>query len=480
MFQHIVANSLPNLVLEAVAQHKMDKETVLKRFPNPMGHPILTIPAEEVQRWTIFKSREYFQKITKFAILKDGVFGYHNYQGKDDKFEVVLGIAPGKGLQREFLSKWEVTDPSIQPPTHFAALSLHEDSIWYNYGKSKMSQTDFASVYIQMTGRFNEFISVSLNGLKGYAMLIPSEVIGGIYYFYFEEEKALLEEEMLYRDQVGYLWFLFVVCSAWLVYWLKGVFLNPVKTMEVALRRLREGNLDLALKVHNGDELSQVCAEFNLLAQEMQHRERMLPFVSVGLLNVLKEAALKPEGLSGPAVVMFSDIRSFTTLCENHAPEEVVLMLNEYFEIWQQAVNRYGGLVDRFVGDAIRVVLREEVVPYPALQSLAIATEVLRRLEAWNSQRQIQGKFTIRIGIGIAMGLIHLNVIKGKNKFEFLLSGTCVHESELLESLSKYTQHKEILLSDSIAEVIQDQFEILPFYHEDLDSNRLWWQVVKL
>jgi len=480
LFQHIVADSLPNLMLHANPELQPVKDIIQRRYPNPMGNTILAIPAEEVNRWTIFKNREYFQKVTKFAILKDGVFGYHNYQGEKDSFEVVLGIAPGKSLQREFLKRWQITNPESALPLYFTAMSLHEDTIWYNYGHATMIQRDFASLYIQLAGRLNELIAVNHKGIEGYAMLIPSQVIDGVYYFYFEDQKVVLAEENLYRKQVLGYWFLFVLFSSLLLYWLIGVFLKPVRTLETGIRRLRDGSFDIELPIPDGDELSQVCSEFNQLAQEMQHRERMLPFVSQGLLDVLKDAALKPEGLSGQAVVMFSDIRSFTTLCENNAPEEVVLMLNEYFEIWQQAVNRYGGLVDRFVGDAIRVVLREGSVSYPALHSLAIATEVLRRLDILNSQREKQGKFTIQIGIGISMGLIHFHVIKGTNKFEFFLAGDSVSEAEKLESLSKYARYIPILLSDSVYESIHGQFELLPFEHESLNSKRQWWQVVQL
>ena len=51
-----------------------------------------------------------------------------------------------------------------------------------------------------------------------------------------------------------------------------------------------------------------------------------------------------------------SDIRSFTTLSEQQSPEEVVEMLNQYFEIWSETVDQYGGIIERFIGDAIQVI----------------------------------------------------------------------------------------------------------------------------
>jgi adenylate cyclase len=136
--------------------------------------------------------------------------------------------------------------------------------------------------------------------------------------------------------------------------------------------------------------------------------------------------------------VLFSDIRSYTTLTEKMKPEEVVSMLNEYFESMVEAIFHHKGILDKYIGDAIMAVFGTPLpLPNHAWASVQSALEMRYRLEEFNAHRISQGNQAIRIGIGINSGKVVSGNIGSSKRMEFTAIGDGVNLSSRLEGASK-------------------------------------------
>jgi adenylate cyclase len=147
--------------------------------------------------------------------------------------------------------------------------------------------------------------------------------------------------------------------------------------------------------------------------------------------------------------VLFSDIRGYTTLTESMEAEEVVNMLNEYFEAMVDAIFRHKGTLDKYIGDAIMAVFGS---PLPledhAWMAVQTAIEMRHRLAEFNAKRQAANKETIRIGIGINSDYVISGNIGSSKRMEFTAIGDGVNLGSRLEGASKQ-YGCDIIISES-------------------------------
>lgn len=136
--------------------------------------------------------------------------------------------------------------------------------------------------------------------------------------------------------------------------------------------------------------------------------------------------------------VLFSDIRSYTTLTEKLQAEEVVAMLNGYFEEMVDAVFKYGGTLDKYIGDALMAVFGS---PAPledhAWCAMQAAVEMRERLAEFNANRAREGLMEISIGMGIHSDSVVSGNIGSSKRMELTSIGDGVNLASRLEGTSK-------------------------------------------
>ncbi|MBD2493600.1 GAF domain-containing protein [Nostoc sp. FACHB-280] len=154
--------------------------------------------------------------------------------------------------------------------------------------------------------------------------------------------------------------------------------------------------------------------------------------------------------------ILFSDIRGYTTLTENLEAEEVVSMLNEYFESMVEAVFKHKGTLDKYIGDAIMAVFGS---PLPleehAWMAVQTSIEMRHRLHEFNQRRYAANKPRINIGIGINSDTVISGNIGSSKRMEFTAIGDGVNLGSRLESVSKQ-YGCDIILSDNTFKPCQE------------------------
>ncbi|MEB3179530.1 MAG: adenylate/guanylate cyclase domain-containing protein [Nostocaceae cyanobacterium] len=155
--------------------------------------------------------------------------------------------------------------------------------------------------------------------------------------------------------------------------------------------------------------------------------------------------------------ILFSDIRGYTTLTENLQAEEVVSLLNDYFESMLEAVFKYKGTLDKYIGDAIMAVFGSPLqLADHAWMSVQSAIEMRYRLQDFNHRRQSQGKPKINIGIGINSDTVISGNIGSSKRLEFTAIGDGVNLASRLESTTKH-YGCDIVISHNTYEHCQDR-----------------------
>ena len=196
-----------------------------------------------------------------------------------------------------------------------------------------------------------------------------------------------------------------------------------------------------------------VAIENNMLAQKIEHeataRAQFQRLLSPNLVEqiVSGQLTLNQGGARRDVTMLFADIRGFTAMSERHAPEEMVVTLNEYFEVMVDVLFRHGGTLDKYVGDEIIGLFGAPVELADApLRSIRCALDMMRALEEFNRLRIDQGRERVSIGIGCNTGSVIAGAIGSSRTLQYTVIGDAVNIAARLCSLAK---PGEIIISES-------------------------------
>src|SRR3954453_18950171 len=157
------------------------------------------------------------------------------------------------------------------------------------------------------------------------------------------------------------------------------------------------------------------------------------------------------DGHSHVATVLFSDIRRFTTLAEAMSPQETVALLNDYFTSMVEVVFTHGGMLDKYIGDAIMAGFGTGVGPAPdADNALIVATDMIRELGRFNQARRGRGLEPIEIGVGTATGDVLAGSLGSRRRLEYTVIGDNVNLAARLEGANKYYGTRVLLAASTV------------------------------
>ena len=210
--------------------------------------------------------------------------------------------------------------------------------------------------------------------------------------------------------------------------------------------------------VNDRQEVRGALVVIDDISDEKRLKSTMYRYMTQELAEeLLKLDDAKLGGDRKEVSILFSDIRGYTTLTENLEAEEVVSMLNEYFESMVEAVFKYKGTLDKYIGDAIMAVYGS---PLPleehAWMAVQTSLEMRNRLYEFNQRRRAANKPIINIGIGINSDTVISGNIGSSKRMEFTAIGDGVNLGSRLESVSKQ-YGCDIILSDNTYKPCQEQ-----------------------
>jgi class 3 adenylate cyclase/HAMP domain-containing protein len=153
--------------------------------------------------------------------------------------------------------------------------------------------------------------------------------------------------------------------------------------------------------------------------------------------------------------ILFSDIRSFTTISEGMAPDDLVNSLNRYFSGQVEIIYNRSGIVDKYIGDAIMAFWgAPEKHDDDAMQSVLAGLEMIDALGTFNENQRRLGKPEFHIGVGLNFGEVTVGNIGSERKMDYTVIGDAVNLASRMEGLTK-TYHSELLITEYVYTELQ-------------------------
>lgn len=232
-----------------------------------------------------------------------------------------------------------------------------------------------------------------------------------------------------------------------------GSVAGPINRVRNSMRRVEQGDLDTRVPVDNLGEIGRLSAGFNSMVQGLREREELFALLDqqVGP-EVARRAFEEKPSLGGGrrmVTVLFVDLHGYTAYSEQHAPEEVVDMLNRFFSVVVAVVQTEGGHVNKFEGDAALCVFgAPEDQPDHAARALRAASQLP---VAFAARRE-----ALEAGIGVATGEAVAGYVGTEHRYEYTVIGDVVNVANRLCDVAKERPARVVAAAETVESAGED------------------------
>lgn len=280
------------------------------------------------------------------------------------------------------------------------------------------------------------------------------------------DKNIVLSPSVAIRNEAIYNAGRVISAALFLIFLFSMTLTSPIEKLAEMIAHVSKGNFDIKARsvVKTNDEVGDLAVAFDNMTEGLKERDKVKNLFSKFHGSSVAEDLLKNDiGVGGTkknVTVFFSDIRGFTAFSEGHTPEEVVTMLNEYFEVMVGIINKNKGVVDKFIGDAIMAVWGAPKSDARDTQHALLACiEMRSALWELNKKRETRGQIPIKIGMGLHAGPAISGTIGSTERMEYTVIGDTVNMTSRIESSTK-AFGTDLLISEDIAKKVGDEFLI--------------------
>jgi len=281
-------------------------------------------------------------------------------------------------------------------------------------------------------------------------------------------------------EQVGIVLGAAVLVSTILLVLFAQYLTKPLRSMVAVISGIiSSSDLSRRVEVMYQDETGQLAHTFNLMTEQLEkaydHIKRYALRAATSRLreqktrtifqryvpnDVIEQVFANPEamlvGEDRVVSILFSDIRSFTSISEKMAPDQLVESLNHYFTLMVDAVMEHGGTVDKYIGDAIMAIygapVKHENDAAASVESAFHMLDSLHDFNMWQTKRGLPG---FKIGVGINYGVVTVGNIGTEKKLDYTVIGDSVNVASRLEGLTK-RYDAPLVISESVKRKLPD------------------------
>ncbi|MBN2658301.1 MAG: adenylate/guanylate cyclase domain-containing protein [Spirochaetales bacterium] len=294
------------------------------------------------------------------------------------------------------------------------------------------------------------------------------------YIFLTEERETFYSSVNRITTQTIYIIAIGVIIAVIMLAWLANYLTRPLNDVVRTMKEIiADNDLSRRVKVEFNDETGELAHTFNIMSEELEGAySKIKEFAMDAVIARKKERKIRnmfekyvpqdlidslfanPEsmlvGNNRYLSILFSDIRSFTTISERLAPDDLVNSLNRYFDIMVDIIMDKNGIVDKYIGDAIMAFFGAPVAyENDTINSVYAALEMVDGIRSFNEQQIKLGKPEFKTGIGVNYGEVTVGNIGTEKKMDYTVIGDAVNLASRLEGLTKeYGQ--DLIISETL------------------------------
>jgi len=173
---------------------------------------------------------------------------------------------------------------------------------------------------------------------------------------------------------------------------------------------------------------------------------------------ILAGAIRRGSGTTVRAAIMICDLRDFTRISDNWPRDDVIDLLNDYFDAIAEPIARHGGEILKFMGDGLLAIFPLSQ-PSACANLLHAVTEARQAMAALNQRNSLTGRAPMNYGIGVHVGDVMYGNIGSLTRLDFTVIGPAVNMASRLEALTKQLG-RNVLLSRAFADLVERDFDL--------------------
>jgi len=231
---------------------------------------------------------------------------------------------------------------------------------------------------------------------------------------------------------------------------------RPINEIRERAQKIAQGDLDTVLEIEREDEIGQLARSINEMIKGLKDRDIMKDTlgraVSPQIFEEIMKIDQKPflHGEKRIVTILVGDFRGFTEASERMSPGELIGFLNSYFSRFVDVIFKYGGTLDKYLGDGIMVVFG---APVPQVnhadQAILAALEIFQIVDEFNKERLKDGRDLLDYGIGLNSGEVVAGRIGTRLRFDYTVVGAQVNLAFRTQEMCKQMKTRLLLTENT-------------------------------
>src|SRR5580704_11749934 len=259
-----------------------------------------------------------------------------------------------------------------------------------------------------------------------------------------------------------------IIFAAGLGYLLAHRMTGPIRLLGKGAEQIGAGHFEHKIEIATGDEIEDLATRFNEMAaglaisQERSERiARLKRFLAPQVAELVEGSHQEPllDSHRAEVVVIFCDLRGFTSFSGSATPDEVMGLVQEYYGALGEIITRYEATLTCFMGDGVMLLLNAPMpCPEPAVRGVQMAVEMQGSMRPLLDHWRARGH-TIGFGVGLAKGPATVGRIGYEGRNDYTAIGNVVN---LASRICAAAEDGQILIDDAAASEIGDAFALWP------------------
>ena len=229
---------------------------------------------------------------------------------------------------------------------------------------------------------------------------------------------------------------------------------EPVRRLAEHTKLIAGGDYATRLALDRADELGRLADSLNAMSTGLAERDRVRDLLDKNVSPAVAAQLMRDGAALGgeerEVTILFADLRGFTTLSEQLAPPALLTLLNRYLDRMSAEIEREGGVIDKFIGDAIMALFGAPLAQGDAAdRAVAAACAMERALATLNAELAAEGRSPLALGVGINTARVVAGNIGSHRRLNYSVIGDGVNVASRLQSLTRTPEYRTNIITSA-------------------------------